>query len=140
MSIARRNIPFFTLLLAVSWRGTAQPAAQPETQAQRDERMQWWRDARFGMFVHWGLLLGIGGDLGRQAVAPAAAWNGFSSASRPIPGLTRHAPSRFRPKPGFAREWARSETGRLQMHRLYNQASRWLCATIQGQRLTWLRF
>lgn len=25
-----------------------------ETQAQRDERMQWFRDAKFGMFIHWG--------------------------------------------------------------------------------------
>ena len=22
---------------------------------ERDSRMQWWREARFGMFVHWGL-------------------------------------------------------------------------------------
>jgi alpha-L-fucosidase-like protein len=21
----------------------------------KDERMEWWRDARFGLFVHWGL-------------------------------------------------------------------------------------
>ncbi|MGF7082902.1 alpha-L-fucosidase, partial [Mucilaginibacter sp. UYCu711] len=20
----------------------------------RDERMKWWREARFGMFIHWG--------------------------------------------------------------------------------------
>ena len=26
-----------------------------ETPAQRDARMKWWRDARFGMFIHWGL-------------------------------------------------------------------------------------
>jgi alpha-L-fucosidase len=26
-----------------------------ETAAQRDERMQWWRQARFGMFIHWGV-------------------------------------------------------------------------------------
>jgi len=26
-----------------------------ETEAQRDRRMAWWRDARFGMFIHWGL-------------------------------------------------------------------------------------
>ena len=25
-----------------------------ETEAERDERMQWFRDAKFGMFVHWG--------------------------------------------------------------------------------------
>ena len=26
----------------------------PETKQQRDARMAWWREARFGMFVHWG--------------------------------------------------------------------------------------
>ena len=25
-----------------------------QTEAERDERMQWFRDAKFGMFVHWG--------------------------------------------------------------------------------------
>ncbi|HUV41549.1 MAG TPA: alpha-L-fucosidase, partial [Sedimentisphaerales bacterium] len=25
-----------------------------ETKHQRDARMRWWRDARFGMFIHWG--------------------------------------------------------------------------------------
>ena len=26
-----------------------------ETSEQRDARMQWWREARFGMFIHWGV-------------------------------------------------------------------------------------
>ena len=26
-----------------------------ETKEQRDSRMKWWREARFGMFIHWGL-------------------------------------------------------------------------------------
>ena len=26
-----------------------------ETDAQKTQRMQWWTDARFGMFIHWGL-------------------------------------------------------------------------------------
>jgi len=26
-----------------------------ETKEQHDARMQWWRDARFGLFIHWGL-------------------------------------------------------------------------------------
>jgi alpha-L-fucosidase len=26
-----------------------------ETKEQRDARMQWWREARFGMFIHWGV-------------------------------------------------------------------------------------
>jgi alpha-L-fucosidase len=28
---------------------------QNETQQQRDARMKWWRQARFGMFIHWGV-------------------------------------------------------------------------------------
>ncbi|MCE9596150.1 MAG: alpha-L-fucosidase [Planctomycetes bacterium] len=31
----------------------------------QDERMAWWRDARFGMFIHWGLY-----------AIPAGEWNG----------------------------------------------------------------
>ncbi len=29
--------------------------AASETAAQRDARMRWWREARFGMFIHWGI-------------------------------------------------------------------------------------
>ncbi|MCE5185926.1 MAG: alpha-L-fucosidase [Planctomycetaceae bacterium] len=28
----------------------------------RDQRLQWWRDARFGMFIHWGVYSGPGGE------------------------------------------------------------------------------
>ncbi len=42
------------------------PAIQDkETMAQRDARMAWWREARFGMFIHWGLYS-----------IPAGTWNG----------------------------------------------------------------
>ena len=36
-----------------------------ETKEQRDARMAWWREARFGMFIHWGLY-----------AVPAGTWNG----------------------------------------------------------------
>jgi alpha-L-fucosidase len=26
-----------------------------ETEAQKEKRLQWWQDARFGMFIHWGI-------------------------------------------------------------------------------------
>jgi alpha-L-fucosidase len=39
-----------------------------ETQAQRNARMLWWREARFGMFIHWGLYS-----------IPAGTWNGKQS-------------------------------------------------------------
>lgn len=40
-------------------------ALHAETPAQRDERMAWWREARFGMFIHWGLY-----------AIPAGVWKG----------------------------------------------------------------
>jgi len=33
---------------------SADPYAK-ETPAQHDARMQWWRRAKFGMFIHWGV-------------------------------------------------------------------------------------
>jgi len=37
--------------------GAAQtpPPDQAETKAQRDARMAWWREAKFGLFIHWGV-------------------------------------------------------------------------------------
>jgi alpha-L-fucosidase len=32
-----------------------------ESKEQRDARMAWWRDARFGMFIHWGVYARLGG-------------------------------------------------------------------------------
>ena len=32
---------------------SAQPPQQPD--ASKDARMKWWREARFGMFIHWGV-------------------------------------------------------------------------------------
>jgi len=40
-------------------------AAVPETKQQSDARMAWWREAKFGMFIHWGLY-----------AVPAGTWKG----------------------------------------------------------------
>jgi len=29
------------------------PAPAPETKEQHDARMAWWREAKFGLFLHW---------------------------------------------------------------------------------------
>jgi alpha-L-fucosidase len=41
------------LLLTVSQFANSQ--LPKETDAQKSQRMKWWTDARFGMFIHWGL-------------------------------------------------------------------------------------
>jgi alpha-L-fucosidase len=33
-----------------------------ETKEQHDTRMVWWREAKFGMFIHWGLYSAFGGE------------------------------------------------------------------------------
>jgi alpha-L-fucosidase len=45
-----------TLMAAASARSpaSAADAPAPETPAQRDARLKWWREGRFGMFIHWG--------------------------------------------------------------------------------------
>jgi alpha-L-fucosidase len=46
----------FSLLLSILFVSLSLAASsQPEPGTQRDTRMAWWRDARFGMFIHWGL-------------------------------------------------------------------------------------
>ena len=51
-------VALFLLLLVGGLIGTVQAAGWPyedETPAQRNARMAWWRQARFGMFIHWGV-------------------------------------------------------------------------------------
>ncbi|SEP11258.1 alpha-L-fucosidase [Mucilaginibacter gossypiicola] len=46
-------LAMFVLLMAPSL--FAQKMIGTETDAQKDKRMEWWKDDRFGMFIHWGL-------------------------------------------------------------------------------------
>ncbi len=57
--------------------------------------MQWWHQARFGMFIHWGLYSVIGQHEWAMEV------EGIPIAQYEL--LARH----FNPKPNAAREWAR---------------------------------
>ena len=45
----RRSPTLFGLILLLAC--SAPALASPD----RDARMEWWREARFGMFIHWGL-------------------------------------------------------------------------------------
>lgn len=42
---------------------SAAEATAPETQPQRDARLKWWRDARFGMVIHWGPVSLVGTEI-----------------------------------------------------------------------------
>ncbi|HEX5167759.1 MAG TPA: alpha-L-fucosidase [Cyclobacteriaceae bacterium] len=40
----------------------------------RDERMQWWREARFGMFIHWGVYAVPAGTYNGQRINRIGEW------------------------------------------------------------------
>lgn len=47
---------------------------QGETKAQRDARLEWWRQGKFGMFVHWGIYSTTGGLYNGQKLPNSAEW------------------------------------------------------------------
>ena len=63
--------------------------------ATRAQRMAWWHEAKFGMFIHWGLYSVIGQHEWAKEV------EGVPLAQYEL--LAKH----FTPKPNAAREWAR---------------------------------
>ena len=71
-----------------------QVAASFTADAIRTERMKWWHEARFGMFVHWGLYSQLG----------QSEW-AMNLDRIPILEYEPLADS-WHPRPGAAREWA----------------------------------
>src|SRR5690349_17222417 len=72
----------------------SQDAATPQD-ADRERRMKWWHEARFGMFIHWGLY----SVLGRHE------WV-MENEAIPVADYEQLA-KRFQPKPNAAQAWAR---------------------------------
>jgi alpha-L-fucosidase len=87
----------------------AQAAPAPvlaQWEADRDERMAWWREARLGMFVHFGLYSPAGGKWdGKVYPQHYAEWIQHWAAV-PCAEYARQMKPLFRPEPGFADAWA----------------------------------
>jgi alpha-L-fucosidase len=74
-----------------------------ETKAQKEQRMKWWKDARFGLFIHWGLYS-----------LPAGEWKGETNHAEWI-RTTAHIPvseyekfvQQFNPVKFNAEEWVK---------------------------------
>ncbi|TXD46768.1 alpha-L-fucosidase [Polaribacter sp. IC073] len=45
-----------------------------ETEEEYQERMQWWKDAKYGMFIHWGLYSQLGGEYKGEVTPKIAEW------------------------------------------------------------------
>ncbi len=90
--------------IAVLAAGARASTAGFETKAEHDARMQWWREARFGMFIHWGLY-----------AVPAGEWGGKTNygewirnnAQIPI-GVYDKFVAQFNPVKFKALDWVRA--------------------------------
>jgi alpha-L-fucosidase len=70
--------------------------AAEESREQRNARMAWWRDAKFGMFIHWGVyavpagtykgeqVKGIGEWIMRNAQIPVPSYRAFAKQFYPV--------------------------------------------------------
>jgi alpha-L-fucosidase len=89
----------FTLSRALDWRGSRPAIAEERGQragARVDPRLDWWRKARFGMFIHWGLyaipagewrgkrIPGIGEWIMKRAEIPVAEYEQLASQFNPV--------------------------------------------------------
>ena len=54
--------------------GKLDTATTSESQESLAERMAWWEDARFGMFIHWGLYAVPAGEWKGQRVEGIGEW------------------------------------------------------------------
>jgi len=117
LNLASRSIATVVIFVAASLshaqlegsKGETQPMRHPvpsvqdtESSAQRDARMQWWREARFGMFIHWGLYSIPAGTWHGQQIPGIGEWI-MNNASIPVAEYKALAPQ-FNPTSFSARD------------------------------------
>ncbi len=89
----------------------AQTATSPdpyasETPAQRDARMKWWREARFGMFIHWGVYSVPAGTYHGKRIDGIGEWI-MCTGKIPMVEYQQFA-TQFNPVKFNAEEWVRT--------------------------------
>ena len=98
---AGKLITFLTLLTLMA------PLAHG--QSKDDSHMEWWRDARYGMFIHWGLYSVQGGewkgkDYGKEQGGASAEWL-MNSAKIPKEEYRNTLAPKFNPTEFDAAKW-----------------------------------
>ncbi len=68
-----QKLALLSLVVFTTHIGFAQSSANTK-KLNDDERMAWWRDAKFGMFIHWGAYSIIGGERGTNIAGGGAEW------------------------------------------------------------------
>ena len=74
-----------------------------EAKPAREARMEWWRDARFGMFIHWGVYAVPAGVYQGRDIEDIGEWI-QARANIPAEEYSKYPPQ-FNPVKFDAREW-----------------------------------
>ena len=121
MSFKPVTVGVLWVLLSMTAANAAEKSLPTETQSQLDARMKWFREARFGLFIHWGVYS-----------VPAGEWKGNKSygewfleeTKMPVSQYEKFA-QQFNPVKFDAKQWVRDGQGRRdEVHRYYQQAPR----------------
>src|SRR5580698_9035507 len=99
---AARNGPAATL--ADEAIRDAQTGWFAEAAKTRDERLAWWREARFGCFIHWGAYSVLGGDWQGQP-NPGYAEHIMRVNKIPLATYRSQVAAKFHPDAFDARQW-----------------------------------
>jgi alpha-L-fucosidase len=81
----------------------AEDEAEVTEMDQRDDKMEWWRDARFGMFIHWGLYAIPAGEYNGEKTDRIGEWI-MNHMHIPIKEYEKYA-AQFNPEKFDADEW-----------------------------------
>ena len=107
----KKNFPldvlFTTIWVMILSVGCQQPSGTTalETPEEYRKRMEWWHDARFGMFIHWGPYAVFGGEYKGKIAPGGAEWIMYTLQ---IPVKEYEAVARtFNPQDFDARRWVR---------------------------------
>ena len=73
MKTIKKSLVAILIFMAAINTGYSQNTAEVKKLSD-DERMEWWRNAKFGMFIHWGAYSIIGGERGEQIAGSGAEW------------------------------------------------------------------
>lgn len=93
-----------SVLMLTAAGASALAQAAPETPQQHDARMGWWRDARFGMFIHFGLYSSVGGGWHGKTTPSAGEWI-QDTLKIPADEYSRELLPAFNPVKFDAKQW-----------------------------------
>ncbi len=92
----KKTLLLLTLICAIVLPLRSSAGEATETKEQRDARMAWWREAKFGMFIHWGVYSvpagfyhdkpvgGIGEWIMNKGKIPRAEYQDFAKQFNPV--------------------------------------------------------